>query len=133
MPIGVSTGAEFVYVPGGEFKLGSDKEGDLAKPVHTVVLSSFISPYRSDRDAVRALHAPDTFVEVFVDTPIEVCEARDVKGLYKKARAGEIPEFSGISAPYEAPETPELRIDTTAGAIEECAALVVAEIERRIR
>lgn len=99
----------------------------------TVVLSSFISPYRSDRDAVRALHAPDTFVEVFVDTPIEVCEARDVKGLYKKARAGEIPEFSGISAPYEAPETPELRIDTTAGTIEECAALVVAEIERRIR
>jgi adenylylsulfate kinase len=62
-----------------------------------------------------------------------VCEERDVKGLYAKARAGEIGDFSGISAPYEAPEAPELRIDTTKGAIDECAALVVAEIERRIR
>ena len=98
-----------------------------------VVLTAFISPYRADRDQVREFHPEGAFTEVFVDTPIEVCEARDVKGLYAKARAGEIPEFSGISAPYEAPETPELRIDTTAGTIEECAALVVAEIERRIR
>jgi adenylylsulfate kinase len=98
-----------------------------------VVLSSFISPYVRDRDQVRALHPEGRFVEVFVDTPIEVCEARDVKGLYAKARAGEIPDFSGISAPYEAPEAPELRIDTTQGSIDECAALVVAEIERRIR
>lgn len=98
-----------------------------------VVLSSFISPYLRDRAQVRALHAEGTFVEVFVDTPIEVCEARDVKGLYAKARAGEIGDFSGISAPYEAPESPELRIDTTAGSIAECVALVVAEIERRIR
>ena len=93
-----------------------------------VVLSSFISPYRSDRDGVRALHHEGAFFEVFVDTPIEVCEARDVKGLYKKARAGEIPEFSGISAPYEAPVTPELRIDTTTGTIDECADLVVAAV-----
>jgi adenylylsulfate kinase-like enzyme len=69
---------------------------------------------------------------VFVDTPIEVCEARDVKGLYAKARAGEIPDFSGISAPYEAPTAPEMRIDTTQGSIDECAALVVAEVSRRI-
>lgn len=98
-----------------------------------VVLSSFISPYVRDRDQVRALHPEDRFVEVFVDTPIEVCEARDVKGLYAKARAGEIGDFSGISAPYEAPGSPELRIDTSQGSIDSCAALVVAEIERRIR
>ena len=73
-----------------------------------MVLTAFISPYRADRRQVRDLHPDETFVEVFVDTPIEVCEARDVKGLYAKARAGEIPEFSGISAPYEAPEAPEL-------------------------
>lgn len=98
-----------------------------------VVLSSFISPYRSDRDGVRALHPEGGFVEVFVDTPIEVCEARDVKGLYAKARAGEIPEFSGISAPYEAPVAPELRIDTTDRAIDECAAEVVAQVIARVR
>ncbi|MEM9202023.1 MAG: adenylyl-sulfate kinase [Actinomycetota bacterium] len=78
-----------------------------------VVLTAFISPYRADRDQVRAVHPTGSFTEVFVDTPIEVCEARDVKGLYAKARAGEIPEFSGISAPYEAPDEPEIRVDTT--------------------
>jgi len=78
-----------------------------------VVLTAFISPYRSDRDAVRALHPAGSFLEVHVDTPIEVCEERDVKGLYAKARAGEIPDFSGISAPYETPVDPDLRIDTS--------------------
>ena len=78
-----------------------------------VVLTAFISPYQTDRDQVRALHGPGQFVEVFVDTPIEVCEARDTKGLYAKARAGEIAEFSGFSAPYEPPENPELVVDTT--------------------
>ncbi len=77
-----------------------------------VVLTAFISPYQADRAQVRQLHPDGAFVEVFVDTPIEICEQRDVKGLYAKARAGEIPEFSGISAPYEAPENPELTIDT---------------------
>ena len=77
-----------------------------------VVLTAFISPYRADREAVRALHPDGTFTEVFVDTPLEVCEERDVKGLYSRARAGEIPDFSGISAPYETPISPELRIDT---------------------
>ena len=90
-----------------------------------VVLSSFISPYRADREAVRALHADGQFHEVFVDTPLEVCEARDVKGLYAKARAGEIPDFSGVSAPYEAPEEPELRIDTSQLDIEACVARVI--------
>jgi len=77
-----------------------------------IVLTAFVSPYTADRDAVRALHPEGGFVEVFVDTPLEVCEQRDVKGLYAKARAGEIPEFTGISAPYEAPPSPELRVDT---------------------
>ena len=78
-----------------------------------VVLTAFISPYAADRDQVRGLHPAGRFVEVFVDTPIEVCEQRDVKGLYKKARSGEIADFSGVSAPYEAPLAPELRIDTS--------------------
>ena len=77
-----------------------------------VVLTAFISPYRADREAVRALHPDGTFTEVFVDTSLEVCEERDVKGLYSRARAGEIPDFSGISAPYETPISPDLRIDT---------------------
>ena len=77
-----------------------------------VALTAFISPYRADRDQVRALVAPGDFVEVFVDCPIEVCEQRDVKGLYQKARAGQIPEFTGISAPYEAPAHPELTLRT---------------------
>ena len=95
-----------------------------------VVLSSFISPYRADRQAVRALHDADQFVEVHVDTPLEVCEARDVKGLYEKARAGEIDDFSGVSAPYEAPETPELRIDTSQRSLDDCVAEVIAHLER---
>ena len=77
-----------------------------------VVLTAFISPYRADREAVRAMHPDGTFTEVFVDTPLEICEERDVKGLYSRARAGEIPDFSGISAPYETPISPDLRIDT---------------------
>lgn len=78
-----------------------------------VVLTAFISPYRADRDAVRALHPLGSFLEVYVDTPLAICEERDVKGLYAKARAGEIPDFSGVSAPYEEPAAPDLRIDTS--------------------
>lgn len=89
-----------------------------------VVLTAFISPYREDRAQVRALHPEGAFAEVFVDTPLEVCEVRDVKGLYAKARAGEIPEFSGISAPYEAPDDPEITIDTTRP-LAECVADVI--------
>lgn len=106
--------------------------GEVARLFHdagTIVLSSFISPYRADRQAVRDLHPDGGFVEVFVDTPLEVCEARDVKGLYAKARAGEIPDFSGISAPYEAPESPELRIDTTDRDLADCVAEVLAHLE----
>ena len=73
-----------------------------------VTLTAFVSPYRSDRDAVRATLAPGDFIEIFVDAPLEVCEARDPKGLYKKARAGQIKDFTGIDAPYEAPVEPQL-------------------------
>lgn len=93
-----------------------------------VVLTAFVSPYAADRDAVRALHPADAFVEVFVDTPLEVCEARDVKGLYAKARTGEIPEFTGISAPYEPPGDPEIRVDTS-NPLAECVAQVIAHLK----
>ena len=73
-----------------------------------ISLTAFISPYRVDRDRIRNILQPGEFIEVFVDTPIEVCESRDPKGLYKKARAGEIRGFTGIDDPYEAPESPEL-------------------------
>ena len=73
-----------------------------------IVLTAFVSPYRADRDAVRAALAPGDFIEVFVDAPLEVCESRDPKGLYRKARAGEIKDFTGISAPYEPPAAAEL-------------------------
>ena len=90
-------------------------------------MTSFISPYIADRDAARALHdeARLPFIEVFVDTPIEECEKRDPKGLYKKARAGEIKGFTGIDDPYEAPKNAELRIDTTGRSINECVQDVV--------
>jgi adenylylsulfate kinase len=93
-----------------------------------VVLTAFISPYRADRQQVRDLHPDGGFLEVHVDTPIEVCEARDVKGLYAKARAGEIPEFSGISAPYEAPDHAELRLDTAADDLDACVQQVLARL-----
>ncbi len=105
--------------------------GEVCRLFHDagmIVLTAFISPYLADRAAVRALHPEGGFHEVFVDTPIEVCEARDVKGLYAKARAGEIPEFSGISAPYEAPVDPELRIDTAEAELDECVERVVAHL-----
>ncbi|MDE0683055.1 MAG: adenylyl-sulfate kinase [Candidatus Poribacteria bacterium] len=102
--------------------------GEVAKlfsDAGTIVMTAFISPYRADRDQARALIAEDRFVEVFVDCPLDVCEERDTKGLYKKARAGEIKEFTGISAPYEPPLDPELTVNTAALSIEECAYAVV--------
>lgn len=95
-----------------------------------IVFSSFISPYRSDRDNVRALMGEGDFVEVLVDASLETCEGRDVKGLYQKARAGEIPEFTGISAPYEAPENPELVLDTNAQSVEESVAQLIGYLEK---
>jgi adenylylsulfate kinase len=94
-----------------------------------LVLSAFISPYRKDRDRVRSLLPQGEFIEVFVDTPLEVCEARDPKGLYKKARAGEISNFTGLDAPYEAPENPEVHLATANLSVDEAAAQVVRYLD----
>ena len=105
--------------------------GEVAKlmtDAGLIVITAFISPYRSERDMVRNMMQPGEFIEVFVDTPLDVAESRDVKGLYAKARAGELKNFTGIDAPYEAPEAPELRIDTTALSAEEAADLIIARL-----
>ena len=84
-----------------------------------VVLSAFISPFKADREQVKTIVGPENYVEVFVDAPLEVCEQRDVKGLYKKARAGEVKNFTGIDSPYESPENPDIHIPTHQFRIEE--------------
>ena len=96
-----------------------------------IVITAFISPYRSDREAARSIIGNERMLEIFVDTPLAVCEARDPKGLYRKARAGEIANFTGLSAPYEAPLEPELRIDTTSVSPTDAAAMVVAQLRDR--
>lgn len=93
-----------------------------------IVITAFISPFRSERDMVRAMMQPGEFVEVFVDTPLEVAEARDVKGLYAKARAGQLKNFTGIDSPYEAPENAEIRIDTTDMSPSEAADVIIARL-----
>lgn len=105
--------------------------GKLFADAGIIAMTAFISPYRADRDKARQLHEPGRFIEVFVDAPLSVLEDRDPKGLYKKARAGQIPEFTGISAPYEAPENPEIHLDTSQMGIEECANAVVAYLEEK--
>lgn len=90
-----------------------------------ITLSAFISPFQKDRDMVRDLAGEGEFIEVFVDTPLDVCEQRDPKGLYKKARNGEIKDFTGISSPYEVPRNPEIHIQTADKNIEDCAKEVI--------
>ena len=96
-----------------------------------IVMASFISPYRAERRLARELLEPGEFVEIYVDTPLEVAEARDVKGLYAKARAGEIENFTGIGSEYQPPEAPEIRIDTTKTSAEEAAELIFAWLDER--
>ena len=95
-----------------------------------ICIASFISPFSSEREMVRNLMLEGEFVEVFVDTPLEVCEQRDVKGLYAKARTGELPNFTGISSPYDAPLKPEVRIDTTMVSAEEAADQIIDYLSR---
>jgi adenylylsulfate kinase len=97
-----------------------------------ISITSFVSPYRSDRRRARKLHedAGLPFVEVFLDTPVEVCEQRDPKGLYKKARAGEIPNFTGVNDPYEPPDKPELVIKTAERKLGDCVAELAAYLEK---
>lgn len=103
--------------------------GEVAKlfsDAGLITSTAFISPYRDDRDLVRALMADGEFIEILVDAPLDVCEQRDPKGLYKKARAGELKGFTGIDAPYEAPENPELTLDSGSKGIDELADEVIA-------
>jgi len=93
-------------------------------------VTAFISPYRGDRDRVRATMKPGDFIEVFIDCDIDECEKRDPKGLYKKARAGQIPEFTGISAPYEAPEKAELVVKNTRQTAEQSLQEIIGYLER---
>jgi adenylylsulfate kinase len=108
--------------------------GEVAKLFaqnNVIAVTAFISPYRADRDAARALLAPGQFFEVYCDASLEVCESRDTKGLYKKARAGQIPEFTGISAPYEAPEKPELVLNTGQETLEESTRRVLTLLQEK--
>ncbi len=102
--------------------------GEMAKlftEAGVIAITAFISPFRADRERVRALVAPGDFIEVYCRCPVEICEQRDVKGLYAKARQGLIPEFTGISSPYEAPHHAELSLDTSALGLEACVEQVL--------
>jgi len=108
--------------------------GEMAKlfmEAGVIVLTAFISPYRADRERVRGMVEHGDFIEIFCNAPIEVCEARDVKGMYKKARAGQIAEFTGISSPYEAPENPELSVNTGGAELDACVRQVIDEMVQR--
>ena len=94
-----------------------------------ITLVSFISPFKSERQLARSLVEDGEFIEVFIDTPLEVCEQRDVKGLYKKARAGEIANFTGIDSPYERPENAEIVVSTADQSAEQAAEIIVAKLE----
>lgn len=96
-----------------------------------VVLASFVSPYREDRENVKRIVGYENFIEIFVNTPIEECERRDVKGLYAKARAGEIKNFTGVNAPYEAPMAPDVEIDTTKVSVDEAVSVILEHIKSR--
>ncbi|PHR13035.1 MAG: adenylyl-sulfate kinase [Aequorivita sp.] len=97
-----------------------------------VVLASFVSPYRDDRENVKRIVGYENFVEVFVNTPIEECERRDVKGLYEKARTGEIKNFTGVNAPYETPMAPDVEINTIVISVEEAVAMIMKFIAKKI-
>lgn len=108
--------------------------GEMAKlfmEAGVIALTAFISPYRADREYVRGMVEHGDFIEIYCDTPLEICETRDIKGLYKKARAGEITEFTGISSPYEAPTSPELTVKTGTTELEACVQQVIDEMMRR--
>jgi adenylylsulfate kinase len=106
--------------------------GEVAKlftEAGLIVLTAFISPYQADRRMVRRMVALGDFIEIYCNTPLNICEKRDVKGPYQKARIGEIAEFTGISSPYEAPEAPELIVDTGTATLDDCVRQVLASIK----
>lgn len=108
--------------------------GEVAKlmvDAGNITLTAFISPFLADRNRVRALMAADDFIEVYCQCALDVCEQRDVKGLYKKARSGEIKEFTGISSPYEEPESPEVKVDTAVSTLAQCVDSVMAYLKNK--
>ena len=108
--------------------------GEVAKlfmEAGVIVLTAFISPFRADRERVRGMVEHGDFIEIFCDSTIEVCESRDVKGIYKKARAGQIADFTGISSPYEAPENPEITVNTGEAELDACVQQVIDEMMQR--
>jgi adenylylsulfate kinase len=107
--------------------------GEVAKlfvDAGLIVLTAFISPFRADRDSVRAKLPHNAFFEIFVDCPLEVCESRDPKGLYSRARQGLIPDFTGIASPYEEPLQPDIVLPTGRWTVEKCTARVIALLQR---
>lgn len=110
--------------------------GEVAKLLAdsgTICVTAFISPYRSDRDLARSIAPKSRFLEVYLDTPLEVCEQRDPKGLYAKARSGDIKDFTGVSAPYEAPTSPEVTLDTGQLSVDECVAQILEQLAGIVR
>ncbi|MGR3293021.1 MAG: adenylyl-sulfate kinase [Candidatus Scalindua sp.] len=108
--------------------------GEVAKlftEANIITIAAFVSPYREDRDNVRKLLNHGEFIEIYVKCSLEVCEARDTKGLYKKARAGEVKDFTGISAPYEEPLNPELTIDSSKLSVEEATRIILDYLEAK--
>lgn len=106
--------------------------GEVAKlfvDAGVIVLAAFISPYQEDRDRVRALFEPAEFIEIYVKCDLDTCESRDPKGLYRKARAGQLPQFTGIDSPYEEPQNPEMVIDTCCLGVEESVAAIIRFVE----
>lgn len=97
-----------------------------------VVITAFISPFKENRSTAKAIISDKDFLEVFIDSSLKICEERDVKGLYRRARLGDIKEFTGISSPYEAPENPDMHINTNKSSITECAAFLFEEISIRL-
>ncbi|MFZ5774271.1 MAG: adenylyl-sulfate kinase [Thermodesulfobacteriota bacterium] len=109
--------------------------GEVAKfflDAGIILLTAVIAPYRRDRETIRQLAGSDSFVEIFVNCPLAICEERDPKGLYNKARAGIIPEFIGIDSPYEPPERPDIVLDSAGSSPDACAARVIAHIASRL-
>ena len=107
--------------------------GEVAKlmtDAGLIVLTAFISPFRAERDMVRALVEAGDFIEIHVDTPLDIAEQRDVKGLYKKARSGELKNFTGIDSPYEPPHAPEIHLDTATLSVEAAADVILDYLEK---
>ena len=122
--IGAATGVVNIFLP-----LLVDRTGDASQV--GIVVAAVVSPYRATRDEVRGMLPEGTFLEVFVDTPIEICEARDVKGWYAKARSGEVTGLTGIDDPYEPPISPELRLETVGTTVDANAQRVLELLVRR--